>query len=261
MANNKIKDELSDLIILGEKILYSGLYQDGEQQCSKDTEEILKKIAKELENYKKEYHIWYARACRCVRVLAPERLDEFEEYYRGQKNIKKLDHLSAGITHYFQGIVSTIGLDRQNYFGKFTSGIQEQINILESIKENVNDVLFNLESEIHYGIFKSEIDVARELKKHKQLRAAGAIAGVVIEEHLKISCSNNGIKFRKKNPTISDYNDALKNEKIIDVVLWRLIGRCGDIRNYCVHSKERDPTPDEIDDIIQDAEKIIAKVP
>ena len=64
----------------------------------------------------------------------------------------------------------------------------------------------------------------------------------------------------KKNPTISDYNDALKKIRIVDLVTWRLIGRCGDIRNYCVHSKERDPTPDEIDDVIRAAEKIIAEI-
>jgi len=82
------------------------------------------------------------------------------------QTLKKLEYISAGITHYLQGIVTTrTGCEPQNYYGKFTSGIEAQINILKSILENLEDTLFNLESEIHFGIFKSEIDVAKELKK------------------------------------------------------------------------------------------------
>ena len=260
MTDSKIKDELEILITQGTRILHSGIYQNGSTNFDGETEKYLKKLVKELENYKKEFHIWYPKALRCVRVIMPERLEEFEAFYTGEKKSKKFNYLSAGITHNFQGIITTGGSTEQDYFGKFTSGLQEQIYILESAKENMDDALFNYETEIHFNIFKSELDVARELKKHKQLRAAGAVAGVVLEEHLKKSCSNNDIKFRKKNPTISDYNDALKKIRIVDLVTWRLIGRCGDIRNYCVHSKERDPTPDEIDDVIRAAEKIIAEI-
>ncbi len=260
MTDNKVKAELDQLISMGRKILYAGVYKIGDQEFDEETEKYLKKLSKEIPDYRKSYHVWYARAFRCVRSLLPERLDEFEEFYKGKKNTRKLEYFSAGITHFFQDIVSFRGLDRQDYSGKFASGLQQQINIIEAIKDNIDEVLFKLESEIHYGIFKSEIDVASELKKHRQLRAAGAVAGVVIEEHLKLTCSKNNIKFRKKNPSISDYNEALKKENIIDIVMWRLITRSGDIRNYCVHSKERDPTADEIDDIIRSAEKIIAEV-
>jgi len=77
---------------------------------------------------------------------------------------------------------------------------------------------------------------------------------------LKIVCSNRDLKTRKKHPGISDFNDLLKKGKIIDTTTWRLIQRCSDIRNYCVHDKERDPTPDEVDDLIRAAEKIITEV-
>jgi hypothetical protein len=73
-------------------------------------------------------------------------------------------------------------------------------------------------------------------------------------------CSNHGIKFRKKNPTISDYNEELKKEDIIDLPTWRRIQRLGDIRNLSAHSKEREPTKDEIEDMIRGCEKQIAEV-
>ena len=239
MTDKPFKEELDRLISLGTSILHVGVFEAGKQDFGKETTKHLNELAAALGDYKKKYQVWYARAIRVVKILAPERLAEFEEYYTGKKNIKSLDYLTAGITHYFQGIISTRGFNEQ---------------------DNLEDVLFNIESEIHYGIFKSELDAAKQILSSGQLRAAGAIAGVVIEGHLKLVCANHEIKFRKQNPTISDFNDALKKEKVIDTVMWRLISRTGDIRNYCVHSKERDPTKDEVEDIIRDAAKIISEV-
>jgi len=257
----KIKSELAALITQGQHVLYAGVYHYNKGSgYDKKTQEYLKEIADKITDYKKEYHLWYAKAQRVISIFAPERLEEFEAFYRGSKNIKQLNYLSAGITHFLQGMVSTYGLDKQDYFGKYTSGVQEQIHILEAISANIEDILFNLESEIHYGIFKSEVDVAKELHKNKLLRPAGAVAGVVIESHLKSVAGKKGIKSKKKNPTMSDYNDDLKEHKIIDTTTWRLIQRCGDIRNHCVHPKEREPTTDEIDDIIRAAEKILSEV-
>jgi len=260
MFDEKTKKELEKLIAQGTSILYASYYQYDEEQIPDDKLEDLRGISEVVGDCKKAYHVWYAKASRCVRTLAPDRADEFDLFYSGKKNIKTLNYLDAGITHYLQGIVTTSYQSKQDYYGKFTSGITEQINIIEGIKENAQNILYHLETEIHFGLLKSEINVAQELKKHKQLRVSGALLGVVIENHLKLSCSNHKITFRKKNPTISDYNEALKKDNVIDTVMWRLISRCSDIRNYCVHSKEREPTSDEIDDLIRATEKIISEI-
>lgn len=261
MAVEKVREEIKKLIAKGTMILYLGALKSGNQEFEEVSAKGLEDFEKSFGNFKKQYQVWYPRAYRCVRIFAPERLEEFEQYYTGNKKMKNLSYLDAGITHYLQGIVTTRTYgDDVDYYGRFTSGMETQINILQGIDENLDDTLFNIESEIHFGIFRSEIDIAKELNKSKQLRAAGAIAGVVIEEHLKLTCHNRDVKFRKKNPSISDYNEALKKDKVIDTVTWRLITRCADIRNYCVHSKERGPKPDEVDDIIRGAEKIISEV-
>jgi len=57
-----------------------------------------------------------------------------------------------------------------------------------------------------------------------------------------------------------DYNEELKKENIIDVPTWRLIQRLGDIRNLSVHPKEREPTKDEIDDLIKCCKKMISEL-
>jgi hypothetical protein len=53
-------------------------------------------------------------------------------------------------------------------------------------------------------------------------RAAGAMAGVVLEEHLATVCEQHNISTRK-NATISKLNDLLKANDIADVATWRFV--------------------------------------
>ena len=53
-------------------------------------------------------------------------------------------------------------------------------------------------------------------------------------------------------------NDALKDAGIYDVAQWRQIQRLGDIRNLCGHAATRDPTADEVQDLIDGVAKVVA---
>ena len=81
------------------------------------------------------------------------------------------------------------------------------------------------------------------------------MAGVVLEKHLAQVATNRSITTRKKNPAISDFNDLLKNGGVLDTPSWRLIQRQGDIRNLCDHNKQREPTLEETDELINGVEK------
>ena len=78
---------------------------------------------------------------------------------------------------------------------------------------------------------------------------------MVLEKHLGQVVENHSIKSRKKNPTISDFNELLKEGGVLDVPSWRQVQRLGDIRNLCDHSREREPTMDEVDELITGVEK------
>ena len=87
------------------------------------------------------------------------------------------------------------------------------------------------------------------------------MAGVIIEAHLKTLVAKKDLPIKtekNKSPTMDDYNTALKKDKTYGTATWRLIQRCGDIRNDCTHSNEDKPTKKETDDIIRAAEQIIA---
>ena len=89
------------------------------------------------------------------------------------------------------------------------------------------------------------------------MRAAGAITGVILEKHLSVVCQNHDIVSRKKNPSINDFNQLLKDNDVIETPTWRNIQFLGDLRNLCDHGKERDPKKEEIEDLIDGTSKIM----
>lgn len=96
-----------------------------------------------------------------------------------------------------------------------------------------------------------------ELAKQKFLRAAGAVAGVVLERHLLQVCDNHGIKVSKKAPGIADLNNALKDGGVVDIPQWRFIQHLADIRNLCDHRKKVEPTADQVNDLITGVTKVM----
>jgi hypothetical protein len=105
-------------------------------------------------------------------------------------------------------------------------------------------------------IFDSELEAADHLLKNKFARAAGALAGVVLERHLGEVCSSHNITLRKKDPTISDLNDALKAASVIDTAQWRSIQHLGDLRNLCDHNKQVEPTAEQVRDLLTGVAKV-----
>ena len=131
-----------------------------------------------------------------------------------------------------------------------------QFEILESVQSRFESSLFDIAQLVRADLFDSELEAARELTKQGFLRGAGAIAGVVIEKHLAQVCSNHNVTIKKKDPTINDFNDALKNCVVIDIPTMRQIQRLADIRNLCDHNKHREPTKEEVIELVDGAEKL-----
>ena len=133
---------------------------------------------------------------------------------------------------------------------------RQQLAMLKAVESRFESSLYDIKQLVMADLFDSELASAQELEKRGFLRAAGALAGVVLEKHLAQVMENHGVKTRKKNPCISDYNDLLKSESVIDTPVWRNIQRLGDIRNLCDHKKDREPTDDEVQELVSGVEKI-----
>jgi hypothetical protein len=119
---------------------------------------------------------------------------------------------------------------------------------------------FEIRQLVQADFFDSELEAASELAQKGFLRAAGAVAGVIVEKHLGQVATNHNVVTKKKHPTISDFNDLLKSTGAIDVPEWRRIQRLGDLRNLCDHNKHRDPTKDEIEELISGVSKLMKTV-
>lgn len=137
------------------------------------------------------------------------------------------------------------------------SRMEQQVYILKSARARLSSSLFDIKQLVAADLFDSELDAARSLAKGGFLRAAGAMAGVVLEKHLTQVCENRQIKVTKKHPTIADLNDQLKAAEVIDTTRWRATQYLGDIRNLCDHSKDKEPTADQIGELIEGASKIL----
>ena len=205
-----------------------------------------------------EYQPWYSEAMALIRQILPDRLGDFRSHYDRQKARKFLSYGSYVISDALQG------LHRKDLDGTVicdpTAAIphlQQQIGIVRAAKNRFESSLFDIKQLVQADIFDSELSAATELLKRGFVRAAGAVAGVVLEKHLAQVCENHEITIEKKNPTIADFNDKLKSNEVVDIPGWRLIQLLGDLRNLCDHNKDREPTKEDGEALITGANRVI----
>lgn len=137
---------------------------------------------------------------------------------------------------------------------------QQQMAILKAAQKRFESSLLEIRQLVQADLFDSEIESARHLLKNKFLRAAGAIAGVVLEKHLLQVCQDHKVKVVKKSPGINDLDQLLKDAGVTDVPQWRHITLLGDIRNICDHNKQKEPTEQQVTDLIDGTDKVLKMI-
>lgn len=269
----KLKGAVGDLLKEGWDILVAELAKKqpsaskktvSKKGASKSKKEAEEKEVKEAPKLpiRQAYQIWYSKALPVVRQILPERYQEFIEQYKLDKR-KDINFLTYTISDYLIGLTVTKGWEKEevvNPSRAFSSKFHHQLTILLSCLDRLDSVLSDIQGTLQAELFDDELSAAEELMKKGHLRSAGALAGVTLERHSATVAQNHGIKVGKKDPTISDFNDMFKNEGIYDVPTWRFIQRLGDIRNLSAHFKNREPTKDEIDEMIKGVQKVLKTV-
>lgn len=212
------------------------------------------------------YQNWYTRAVKLVALLGKDRLDEFRSYYLINPDRSRVDSSTYVIQDYVSGFIlpiPTLGSVRTgtsfHQIPVIKSKFATQVGIAKSLSSRIDSVLSDVEGHLFMELQDDELKVASQLVEIN-LRAAGAVAGVVLERHLQRAAINHGIIIEKKEPTISYLNDPLKRDGVYDLPTWRQIQVLGDIRNLCVHNKEREPTEDEVKKLIKETDIIIKTI-
>lgn len=218
------------------------------------------KKEKDLPDFKLNYEQWYSKSYLVIKQFLPDRLSDFISLYKLEKR-KEITYSTYTISDALLGVTISNGFGEIKASPKSAiSKFQQQITIVDSVLEVLDSSLNNIQQLVQADIFDSEIDTSKELLKKGFIRAAGAICGVVLEKHFSTVLDSHSLSLSKKNPTINDYNELLKNESIIDIPTWRHIQLLGDIRNLCDHDKKQEPTKDQVQTLIDGTDKIIKTV-
>jgi hypothetical protein len=257
----RYKKDLSELIAQGNKLrvaIQLECFPEQVKNFKKDLGSKAEKVIKDLPSFSDEYQSWYSEAKMLIKQLLPERLADFVRYYEKPKSRKSITSENYSIEDCLQGLQVTRGLYEEKIVGPDAAipNFQQQLAIVNAVKARFDSSLFDIRQLVQADLFDSELDAAKELSKYGFTRAAGALAGVVLERHLAQVCENHSITIAKKAPGIADLNAALKETTVIGVPEWRFIQHLADIRNLCDHDKKTEPTPEQVDDLIVGVAKV-----
>ncbi len=197
---------------------------------------------------------------KAVSVLAPDRYDEFRCYYEASPKRKTLEYGTYVIQDYLKGVVPS-ALHCPGFNSKRQAGLNvfNQMAILRSLSTRIDSVLANLEQTLYAELRDAEVETARKLMRSSP-RAAGTLAGVILEGYLQKVAQNHNLSINKKSPTIGDLNDSLKQAGIYDMATWRKISYLGDIRNLCSHKRDVDPSPEQVKELIEGVNWVIKNI-
>lgn len=226
--------------------------------------EKAEKFINSLPSFSNKYQSWYSESLALIRQLLPDRFADFAAHYEPPKGRKVITYESYRIADTLQGlnVNRTQGLYKEKVVGP-DAGIlhfRQQLAILESAKARFESSLFDIAQLVQADLFDSEVDAADHLAKQGFLRAAGALAGVVLERHLLQVAEHHKVAINKKHPGIADLNEALKAAGVIDIPQWRFNQLLADIRNQCDHNKKTEPSPEQIADLLAGVKKVTKSI-
>ncbi len=193
------------------------------------------------------YQQWYSAARVILAKNQPGRLDEFDEVY---------SPAGKGVGYGIKQLLSQRYVTKGEQF-RLMDLINAQFDILSAIPSHLRFSIYDIELEAYSVLMDDEIGGAQHLLSRGFLRPAGVLAGVILERHLKNLLRKHAppIKYRK-NATLASLNDLCK-EAVYELVTWRKIQHLTDLRNLCAHDKTREPTKDEVTELISGVSAIL----
>ncbi len=179
-------------------------------------------VDKSLPDFCDTYQEWYSEALECIRQLMPKRIDDFTCLYKSSIKRVAINPWNYTISDYLMGyyqkrrIRSIVPADAIPKFN-------QQLNIVKSLRRKYKSSLLGIKQILQAQLFDSEIETAQELCDNGFLRAAGVVAGVVLEKHLVEICAIHNLMPRDRFPAIAVYNDLLKDKEVIKMQDWKFI--------------------------------------
>jgi len=182
------------------------------------------------------YERWYGIALELLNRTFPARVPRFERIYQRKRTWTLLYE----------------GRDRDD----FQQSLAMQRGIIESLPEVLDVRALDVTALVTADLLEDELAEARVLLDHGFVRAAGAVAGVALEGHLKLLHKQATPPLQwAPGDGIGRLANRLRSEGVIDKndIKWAL--RLGGIRDKCDHRQEEDPSVEEVEDLIRDTQR------
>jgi hypothetical protein len=194
------------------KLAYGQRYYDSALRHHKGDDAKAKAEVDAVPAFERVYHHWYSEALPLVKLLLPDRHADFVRLYERPKTRKDLSHATYRIEDACQSLAGTRGGVVTVDMKAAINLLDQQIAIVEAIERRFDSSLFDIRQMVQADLLDNELDSARELLANKFTRAAGAVAGVVLEGHLKEVCDKHGLP--KKSGTIAVLNAGISSSSL-----------------------------------------------
>jgi hypothetical protein len=187
----------------------------------------------------RRYEKWFAVTKLVVQQYSDRNQEFVDEYQEIKFIISLIDHRGKDTW-------------KSNFIEKFDT----QVNILHTIIPIIALQEASYKKLITADLINSELEQAEVLYDYEFYRAAGAVAGVVLERYLKTLCEVNAVPFNEKDTIDPLATKIYTSGKIADFdkTLLKSIQHIASIRNKCAHPEE--PKPQEVRELIDKTKKI-----
>jgi len=199
----------------------------------------------------RQYHEWYSGSIALVDGNMPVRASELLVLHEGLKGAR-------GAPTPMVRLLESYRMDFHTQLA-MASRIGQMQSVVASIPAYMRARSHDIELVVAQAYVRDELSEAELLLKSSFTRAAGGIAGVLLERHLKLVCDRHHppIKY-SKTVGIAKLNDLLKNAGVYDVPQWRRVQWMGDVRNNCDHFCSTDPRKEDVADLIKEVRRCVS---
>ncbi|MBN2733633.1 MAG: HEPN domain-containing protein [Methanomicrobiaceae archaeon] len=197
----------------------------------------------------RKYQKFYSAGLFFVKEFNFEKVDEFIDCYENKRS-----RSDQGVMDYLQFRHSSYSSDKSEIAKQFVGKFELQRSILSSIPFLIKIKEMNLREIISADFVEREIDESEYLFAKSHFRAAGALAGVALEQHLRALCDKYQIDYKKKD-TIEPLVQKLYKNKKIDGSEMKKIQYLASIRDKCDHPS--DINEGEVKELIEKVKKMI----
>ncbi|MDK9698670.1 MAG: hypothetical protein OEM52_00775 [bacterium] len=207
--------------------------------------------------FRRHYPLWYGKSLPYIHEYNSLCYNDFIMCFKNETR-KEITASTYTLSDYIIGVYQVSSGYQINVQYAVRGLLDIQIGLLNACISTIDGSLNKLKNFVRADLFYSELESAEYLCQNKFYRAAGNIAGIVIERHLIHICNDLEIVLPNK-PTLGVVIDRLYDADRIDDVEKLRLKHLNEIRVKCDHVKETEPNEAEAKNILFGARETLSK--